>query len=307
MTMLGTYLLYYFVVFSSSILAYFSEVIRKMMSTKVATWLFFSGIIIPVLIAGYRYGIGTDYYSYSDTYHDLTSHFTNFLDAILNSRFEPGWIALNYFVKFIFNDVQYLFMISAILTWLLSFKAIYDNKNRISISLGILILLCTYYNISFNTVRQTISISIIMLSIKPLLDRRLFKFSLIILLASTFHYTAIIFFPAYWISNSYSEKTRLLKNIIIPLLFITLVYFIEPIISILTNFDIFSTYSNYDLEYRGFAKMELFLKLPIVILIAFNTKKLRTNNNPMYKISIFFLIGIILATLSNFADRKSVV
>src|SRR5699024_5298864 len=220
-------------------------------------------------------------------------------------RYEPSWVILNYFVYYIFNDVKYLFIFSSFLVWFFSFKAIYDNKNRVSIGISVLILLSTLYNFSFNGIRQALAIAVIMLAIKPLIDKKPWKFLITIAFASTFHFTALIFAPVYWITNSKTENRRLLKNTIVPALFIGFVFLIEPILSFVSNIDLFSFYSNYDIEYKGIAIRELVLKFPIVILILINYRKLKLNNNLMYKISILFIIGIILYLLRGFGPHIS--
>src|SRR5699024_5819934 len=142
----------------------------------------------------------------------------------------------------IFDDVKYLFMAAALLTWIFSFKAIYDNKERISIGIAVLILLCTLYNMSFNIVRQILAVSIIMLSIKPMLDKKIWKYLLTILFASCFHFTSLVFLPSYWIVNSKTKNRGAFKKITIPLLFIVLVAFFEPLFNSISNFEVMSAY-----------------------------------------------------------------
>lgn len=300
LSVLGSYLLYYFIVLSSSIVAHFSSFLKNTRARSLAKLVFFSAIIVPVLISGFRYGIGTDFESYSNIYHRITSQFS-MIDAISDTRYEPGWVVLNFFVYHVFGDVKYLFIASSFLIWFFSFKAIYDNRDKISIGIAVLILLCTLYNTSFNAVRQVLAIAVIMLSIKPLLDQKPWKFLLTILFASTFHYSALIFAPAYWIANSKTENIRLLKTVVVPVAFIGMIFFFEPLLSLVSSIDAFSTYGNYDIEFRGLARRDILLKLPVVLLILLNYKKLKLHNNTMYKISLLFIIGIILTLLRSFA------
>lgn len=299
MSTLGTYLLYYFIVISSSIIAWFSNLFKK---GRIPKWIFFSAIIIPVVISGFRNGVGTDFDNYVKIYDQLYYQYPSIFSAIIDSRFEPGWVILNYLVRYIFDDVQFLFIITALLTWTFSFKAIYDNKKYISVGLSVLILLCTLYNMSFNIVRQILAVSIIMLSIKPMLDNRKWKFILIVLFASSFHYSALIFLPAYWIVDSKTEDRGLLKRIFIPLLAIGFVFLFQPIFSFLTNnIDAFSAYSLYSIEFSGFSIPAILLKLPVVLLIIINYKKLKAKNNIMHKLSILYIIGLILTLLSSYS------
>lgn len=298
LTAIGTYVLYYFVILSSSVISYFSGLFK---SNRLAKWMLISALIIPALIAGFRYNVGVDYENYVNLYHNITQRYYGMTDAILNSRFEPGWIVINYIVKYIFNDVQYVFVISAFLTWLFAFKAIYDNRIRISVGVAVLILLCTLYGVSFNIVRQVLAASVIMLAIKPMIDRKPLKFILTVLFASTFHLTAIIFLPAYWVINSRFRYGNFLKRITMPLLFLGLVIFVQPVFSTLTSFELFSTYSRYNLNFSGFYIRDVLLRIPIIILMLISARKLKAQDNPMHKLIVLFIMGTILTTLASYA------
>jgi hypothetical protein len=49
--------------------------------------------------------------------------------------------------------------------------------------------------------RQTIAIAIVMIAFKFIKERKMLKFLLLILLAASFHTTALIFLPAYWLNK----------------------------------------------------------------------------------------------------------
>lgn len=301
MSVTGTYFLYYFVVLSSCIIAYLSGFLSSTRYRNFAKYLFFSTLILPVFISGFRYNIGVDYPNYINVYTSITERYFGIFDAIANSRFEPGWIVINYLVKYVFNDVQYVFIISAFLTWLFAFKSLYDNRDEASIGIAVLILLCTLYNPSFNVVRQVLATSVIMLSIKPLLGRRPWKFLFIVLFASTFHLTALIFAPAYWVINSRFRHGNFLKKLFIPIFVIAFVVLIQPILSTISSIDLFSTYARYDLNFSGFYIRDVLMRIPIIILMLFSARKLRTENNPMHKLIVLFIMGTILTTLASYA------
>src|SRR5699024_3424909 len=124
-----TYFLYYFIVISTSVTVFISEFLGYSKTQKTSKFIFGLAIIIPVIIAGYRFGVGTDYFSYEKIYYNLTNNYLNVFELISNYRYEPGWILLNVFVKYVFNDVKYVFIVSALLTWSIFFKAIYNQRN----------------------------------------------------------------------------------------------------------------------------------------------------------------------------------
>ena len=302
MTVLGTYLLYYFVVISSSFTAWFTGMFKNDKTSRLPKIMFFSAIIIPTIVAGLRNGVGTDFFSYTRVYDQLFYFYPNMISAITDSRFEPGWVILNYLVRYIFGDVQYLFLVSALLTWIFGFKAIYDNRNHISVGIAVLILLCTTYNMSFNIVRQILALTAVMMAIKPMLDNKKWKFILTVLFASSFHFTALVFLPAYWIVNSKTQGRSRFKKLIVPMLAVGLVFFFQPIFNFVSsNFQVFETYRNYNVGFSGFSVTAIALKIPVVLLIMLNLRKLKMNNNPMHKLSILFIIGIILMILSSYS------
>src|SRR5699024_1613688 len=114
----------------------------------------------------------------------------------------------------IFNDAKYVFIITSILIWVISFKALYDNRDKIHIGVASLIMLATLYNQSFNIIRQSLAIAIVMLTIKLINDRKPFKYTMVVLLAASFHYTALIFLPIYWLVNGRVKGLGIVKKVV---------------------------------------------------------------------------------------------
>lgn len=301
MNSLQTYLLYYFIIISTSMIFSLSAKTEKGEFRKFNKPIFWSALLLPVLISGFRYGVGVDYFNYERIYYRLTSNI-NLLDDFSNTRYEPSWIILNYLVKLIFDDVKYVFIISSLLIWLFHFKAIYDHRKSINISIAVVILLCTLYNPSFNIIRLSVAASIIMLSVKPILERRKWRFFVTVLFAASFHFTSLVFLPAYWITNSKKANIAFAKKTIAIISTVCLVIFAIPIVSFVTSFDVFSTYSHYEITYGDIGIGMVIIKLPILLLILLNTKKLKNNNNAFYLITVLFIIGVILKFFGYLAD-----
>lgn len=301
MGMLQSYLLYYFIVCFTTLIVFLSDIIRKNNLQKLGKLLFFTAILLPALISGFRYGVGTDFFSYADKYYQISSNNDILYDVIYN-RYEPGWVLLNHFVNFLFNDVKYFFLVTSLLIWIFNFKAIYENRKNMSIGIAVLILLCTLYNPSFNMIRQSLAASILMLSIKPIIEKRPFKFFFIIVFAFSIHYTSIIFLPAYWIANNRTRHLSFLKQIITVIGAILMVVIAPKLLSFITKFEAFSAYSHYQLDFEDFGIGNIILKLPIILLILINFKKLKNKTNPMYKVIMFYFIGLILEYYGYFAE-----
>lgn len=301
MSILQSYILYYFLVIFTTLIVFISgKLSQGNNKSKLGAFFFWIALILPVLISGLRYGLGTDYFSYEDIYYRLTTQ-GNIINDILNTRYEPGWILLNYTVKLLFDDVKYLFLISSFLIWFFNFKAIYDNRTKISISIAILILLSTLFNPSFNMIRQSLAASILMLSIEPITNKKRLKFYLTIFLATSFHYTAIIFIPAYWIANSRRKSSGIIKKMLVIIGSVLVVILAPRLLSFITSFDSFSSYDHYNLDFESFGVGNIVIKMPIILIILFNLNKLKSNN-PISKIVLFYFIGLILEYYGYFAN-----
>lgn len=297
-----SYILYYTVIILTTSMVFISGILDNTSRTKkIGRFLFWLSILLPVIISGYRYGIGTDYFNYERIYYNLGLS-DDLIGNIGNTRLEPGWVVFNYLIKIMFDDVRYVFLASSLLIWLFNFKAIYDNRKYISIGIAVLILLTTLYNPSFNMVRQSLAMAIIMLSIKPIIDKRPIKFYIIILLAMSFHYTAIIFLPAYWIVNNASQATALAKRTFVIIGSIFLIFITPTLMEFLTSFEFLSYYSHYELELESLGVGNIIIKSPIILLIVFNLKKLYEKNNPMQLFIILYFIGLILEFYGYFAQ-----
>lgn len=301
MSIFQSYILYYFIIVATSLIVLLSSRFKNNLS--LSRVIFLIALILPVFISGLRYGIGTDYFNYEAIYYELTNS-GSVVDNFLNTRYEPGWILLNHIVKFIFNDVKYVFILSSILIWVFNFKAIYDNRNKISISIAVLILLCTSYNQSFNMVRQALAAAILMLSIKPIVNKKPLKFIITVLISTMFHYTAIIFLPIYWIVNSKIKALGLWKKIL-TFIGVGLAVILAPtLLKIVTNYEAFEYFSHYDLNFQNFGIGNIIIKLPVILIILLNIRKLNSTN-PISKLVIVYFLSLLLEYIGYFAAHVS--
>lgn len=73
------------------------------------------------------------------------------------------------------------------------------KKYSPSIILSIIFLLLTSYNQSIYILRQHLSIAVLLLSYEFIINRKLFKFLIVCMLATLFHTTALIWIPVYFV------------------------------------------------------------------------------------------------------------
>ena len=171
-------------------------------------------ILLLSTISAIRYNVGGDYSSYKWIFDTIQSG--NVVDI------EKGYFVLN---KLISNYPVLLFILtfSSLYMIFLSLKNLFPRYENFLFSIYIYLY---YLQWNLGTIRQGISIAIFMLALTFLHRKKIFKYSLLILVACLFHKTSIIllplfllpFFPwKFWISIF--SILILLKNIIITTIF----------------------------------------------------------------------------------------
>lgn len=150
-----------------------------------------------VLIMSIRYGIGTDYFNYVRIYN-------NFI-AGGKSSLEIGYQFLMNLSNWIFHDFQGVMFLTSLLTvvpiivWVLKMKP----DSRIW---GLIVVFCLYFSMWQNTIRQAIAISIFIWATKQIENRCLWKFLLLIILASCFHTSCLFMIPCYFFVDSRVQR-----------------------------------------------------------------------------------------------------
>lgn len=84
------------------------------------------------------------------------------------------------------------------------------RKYAKSYSLASVLFMAMVFFFSFTYLRQMFAAAIIGLSIKYIIERKFLKFCAILLVAFSFHNSAIVFFPMYFIANTKYSKTHIL-------------------------------------------------------------------------------------------------
>lgn len=175
-------IVYYVVLLFSSILGSISEVTKSKFFWNIS-------LLAVSLFAGLRYFVGIDYESY-----------TFIFASIAGSQTEPAFRLINLIIFLLGLNVQFVFLISSLITFTLFYKGIKRNSDNLFLSVFIL-LFCGFFIESLNIIRQYIAISIFFYSIRYIIDKDLVKYLICIALATCFHYSAILLILAYFLLN----------------------------------------------------------------------------------------------------------
>lgn len=170
-------------------------VVENLILKKNNHKLFIIGSILGiVLIQGLRADtVGIDLTAYLPAYENVKK-INIFSDELKN--FERGYIIFSgIFSKLNVNKQIYLTIVS-FLSITPIYLMIYKNSKNPLVSILIFILF-VFYIFTFSSLRQSLALGMTCFSLKYIKEKKIVKFCLIVLLASTFHLSALVFLLAY--------------------------------------------------------------------------------------------------------------
>lgn len=293
-------LLFYIVMFiiSSMIIAVVGKLYRKKegsKNTKLNIIIFTTiGLLIPIVISGLRYYVGTDYGSYVGIYN---KYYNYSLLELFESKTEFLFLIIIKIAS-IFNNYQATFFIMAILTVLIAYFSILNYKEKLSLGFMFFIYLFMYFTSSFNLVRQALAVVIVLYSYKFIFERNWKKFTIIILIAALFHVSALLFLPFYFVFDKENNNKKKYVRYIYIICTILVVFFYERMVNILSSIAIFEEYAMYTNELSA-ANREAILNFIILAVILIFRKRLikYDERNELY---IFFYIISTILTLMGY-------
>jgi transmembrane protein EpsG len=174
------------------------------------SWFFILSSILLIFISSFRGDFSSDYSGYVDMYNRYMRYP---LDSILSRGLftypEKGYLLFQYFVKEIFGDPIYLFILSSILIVAANMLHLFKYTTDDVLAVMLFLEAGVYYS-SFNLMRQVMAAAIVVLGSKYLYERRLIPYLIIIIVASLVHTTALVMIPFYFFCTIRVGK----KNII---------------------------------------------------------------------------------------------
>ena len=211
-------------------------------------------IALPLsLIAGLRYGVGTDYFPYLNKFYTyMQEPFTQCFHVS-----EPGFFLL---VKILltlgFNQFWVFGMIEFITLFLVSY-CLLEKKEQLSIPLGFFIYYLLFYHISLNIMRQCLAVSILLFGIVKLQRDQWKPYIVCFLIAATIHtsaYLGIYFLIIYFIDQK--RKTAIMASSgdwwvisVKQLIYYTVIFlsplFLTSVVNTILKFSAFEKYRHY--------------------------------------------------------------
>jgi len=178
--------------------------------------------LLLLLFFGLRGYLLTDWYSYKPEFDSLSLNLT-YDNIFKNSWWDPGFIIYSIIIKFIYPDFHFWLFINT-LTDLICLSIVFKRYNKSYVFSWIIFI--GFYGLTseINLFRNIKAIEIFLLALPYLEKRKFCKYTLMIILASLFHSSAVIYlFVYFFIEKKYNAKA---------LIFIIFVSFIIPILKI---------------------------------------------------------------------------
>lgn len=214
---------------------------------KTSGLLFFFGMIFLIaVITGLRSeNVGHDTANYIFIYENVKSlAFTNVFTTPPYNVLEPGYLLLSWLCgniglsPYIFILITSLFCIVSIGIW------IWQNSKTPMFSL--LIFFCMFYTFFLTGLRQSIALSIVLLSYKAINKSRWKMFIAFIILGFLFHRTALVFGLMFLISKVKNANNMLLLSLLAFPVIYTVRASVFPILTLVSD-----RFENYEILNHG--------------------------------------------------------
>lgn len=181
---------------ASAILAILSliEIIFRNKNKKLG-WVL-SGTAMLILLLFYilaDFEVFTDSKNYMDFFQKVKLDKSFF-------KYEIGWGLFNVAIKFLFNNYWFLIFAFSVIVCTLYYFTIKNMSPYPTCSI-FLFLTLGFWGMSGTVMRQGIAMAISLISIKYIFEKKPIKFYLIVLLATLFHYSGLMFVVLYPISK----------------------------------------------------------------------------------------------------------
>ena len=154
-----------------------------------------------------------------------------------------------------------------------------------------------YFFFHFSALKQSIAMAILMLAFDQIMERKPIKFVLIVLIAAQFHFPALVFLPAYWLSKIRFGRTYLIVLAVI----LILTYLFRNQILYLMNSLYREEAEMVDLSGVRFLRTKALIM--VVIVIAAMMFRVPTGEDRVYETLLVFLgLAIVFLTFCGYKN-----
>lgn len=263
-------------------------------------------LLIPVIIASIRYGVGTDYFTYVNMFDAIKNQ--SFQEYITDGPAEIGFYILGKLSYFISGNEVLLFAMFSIVTVLFFYLGLkrYEIGHK---PLIFFLFLMTIFPGSFNIMRQSAAAAICFYAFSLILNKKPFLFTFWAIIATALHTSAVITIPIYLLSligsrnKNNSTKISLIKivkSLSPSLILLATLPFVFAIIEAIGLFSRYESYQDLVLDGNNYT---FILKLTILIGLLLGAMRLLKTRSDLAFLSlsavdtVFTVLGFIAAPI----------
>ena len=221
-------------------------------------------LLLPVLLACIRKGIGADYDVYDKMFElSYTSNAkTYFFYFPYTEIGNYGLFKLGYFIG---GDSQSIFALYSIITLTLFCIDMLYFKDRMPLFWCFFVMYVLYYSATYNTIRQMLAVAISLFSLRFIENKKFIPFILIIIVAMLFHSTAMIMIIFYFLYNRRSTASALISKITL-LILILLPFIVIFLYRFGGSLPVIGRYFEfYDLSFNGSFAVDFVIRVVLYI------------------------------------------
>lgn len=290
-------------------------VIQKSKSKSIIKMVcIFLVIFIPSFVGGMRdFTIGTDVLIYGKDFFEQAVNCSSFMHYQNIVQTDMGYAMLNFIVSRFTDNVNIFFLVSQLIINGLMFATIYNNRKKVPMWFSMLIYLTVYYCRTYNYMRQSFALAIILYSTKYIEKNDLKKYIIGILAAELFHPTAIFAISLYFLKYIANRKNRIIYEGMVLLIVVGISLNISNVLKILYQIGIVPE-RYYAYTYRfvnstgGYSVIDVIYRMIWIIIYEIFGKKMRKEDsiNNCYGMCLWLdLIFFFCRTKLVYADRIS--
>ena len=282
---------------------YFSEKTEK----KIVKWtLVMMALLLPSWLAGVRdFTIGSDVLLYGKGWFERACSYdslVSFMNKANEYSIGIGYATVNYLVSRMTHNFHVFLFVYQFIQVCIVYLAVKPLEKEISITFAFFVYFFCYYNMSLNILRQIMAVMIVLFGYRYVLKHNLFKFLLTIVVAYTFHSSAIIglaLYPINWALNNKSLKKISRIAIIVGSLGAAIGY--QGLLYIFSKMGVLSLerYLHYlsDTDVVG-RYVRLIYWVIILALIIWRGKKCIRNNEKSLTLEMYMIMSGILSVIA---------
>ena len=261
--------------------------IKTKQPNKFFVWLVFLCI---AFVAMFRYNVGTDFFGYYDS-------------ARLINRFnkgnyrDPGFTIFSIICYYLFGGVDgSITMGAAFVTVAIFVFKIAKNSENFSFSIILFVLIGVFAGL-FNGVRQYLATAILFAGYDLIVERKPIKWLLLVLLASTFHITAILMFFVYFICK---PKCSWWLVFLYSIIAVILLFAYEPLFDLVgalkqDEIDANNAYMNSSVD-----RLRVLVQcVPVIFLFFLDKEKVNSDKEARFLLNVCLLNAAIAIAAMN--------